>query len=246
MRRTFWNRIFSVKSTRPSRHDRLRRYQPLFEKMEERALLAAVAGSAGDRKLPDPPALVGGMAGDKSAAPAIKADTVRDAGAKGGLVSDATVSESKLSANARTDAKGATTSSGGAANPAAAKTDSKSGEPAPLPEAIAAKNKTKETAQDSSVAGNKSDVNKSSVKESQAKSGRKAESAARDTKASTTLTSTAKGMADRDAKGRDLTPADKLPTVGGTLLNQLTAEANDAALLEVIAALQLPAVQAAR
>src|SRR5262245_44295410 len=71
MSRTFWSQWFTIQSTgnspsAPQRHERLRRFQPLVEKMEERALLAALDVSVDARKDHEISALVAGAAASKA------------------------------------------------------------------------------------------------------------------------------------------------------------------------------------
>ena len=286
MSRTFFGRFFSFVSSESGhqerqRHLRLRRFQPLVERMEERALMAALVASYDGLKEKAVPAIVAGAAGSKATTTQVKGN-LTIGGAKGDGTGAAkaagTVSESKLDAKVAVemaaDVKSAAGSgvvkSIGTAGDANAKdagsiTSTLGGAGSGLNKDAGAKSSPVSSAAGSSEAKSQSkDGSKldgaatsaagTSAKESSIKDGSDgaAGSGAASGIAKSASPSGESKSATVDGNKTNLdglksgVKGEQTELVSGTLVNQLTAEATDAALLEVLTALQLPAVQASR
>ena len=247
MNSSLWNRWFSGRSEN-SRHEQLRQFQPRLERMEDRNLLAAIGAVSDAPKRSDVPALVARAEAGKTASGAKAADTAGPAAKSAATLTEAKCAAAKSEqpsgeapAHPRGDKSGAKSGSeiAGGIKTGAAGGESKIG-------GAAAKDRTAKGLQpiDASAtdaakdSGGKLNPIVAGSKQS-AKESRSADPATKDAKlAPTGGQSSAKTAATLSVKSSksEIGAADRL----------VTAAATDAALLDVLVALQLPAVQQQR
>lgn len=268
---TLFSRFFSILSSQSGheeRHLRLRRFRPLVERMEERALLAGLVASLDGLKDKATPAIVAGAAGSKATTTQVKGD-LAIGGTKGdgagaakaaGTIKEAK-QDAKVAVDVAADVKSAAAAIDLKSKDAQSITSTLSGAGSGLNKDEGAKFAPVTSAAGASEAksqlkdGMKADGAATSAVGAAAAKGSSTKDGASDgTQSDTAASGIAKsGSPSGESKSaaslsgiKSSVKSDKTELSGGTILNQLTAEATDAALLEVLTSLQLPAVQASR